>query len=106
MDTLEIRRRLEQAAEDTGLSFKGSDRLYNSRLAQELGLWAESKTKGDEFHEAVFRAYFVDGKNIAKILVLMELALSAGLPDNEAAKIWHGYRNSPKSIQNQSFQPF
>jgi predicted DsbA family dithiol-disulfide isomerase len=61
--------------------------IYNSRLAQELGLWAESKKEGDNFHLAVFKAYFVDGKNIAKIPTLVELAASAGLPGHQAEEI-------------------
>ena len=74
-------------AEDLGLPFRGSSRIYNSRLAQELGLWSESKSKGDEFHTAIFKAYFVDGKNIASIPVLVELASSVELPADEAAEI-------------------
>jgi predicted DsbA family dithiol-disulfide isomerase len=61
--------------------------IYNSRLAQELGLWGESKNKGEEIHAAVFRAYFVDGRNIAQIPQLVELASSVGLPGDEAARI-------------------
>ena len=60
---------------------------YNSRLAQELGKWAESKGKGDAFHDAVFRAYFADGKNIGKIQILVDLAVSVGLSGNEAQKV-------------------
>lgn len=69
------------------MPFRGSDKIYNSRLAQELGLWSESKNKGDEYHAVVFKAFFVDGRNIAKIPVLAELASSIGLPGNEAAEI-------------------
>ena len=69
------------------MPFRGSDKLYNSRLAQELGLWSESKNRGDAFHAAVFRAYFVDGKNIASIPVLVELASSVQLPADEAARV-------------------
>jgi predicted DsbA family dithiol-disulfide isomerase len=69
------------------LPFRGSDKIYNSRLAQELGLWSESKNRGDEFHAAVFRAYFVDGKNIGGIPELVELASSVELPADEAAEI-------------------
>jgi predicted DsbA family dithiol-disulfide isomerase len=82
-----MRRRLGKAAEDCGLPFRGSDRIYNSRLAQELGLWSESKNRGDEFHAAVFKTYFVDGKNIGEIPVLVELASSVGLPADEAAEV-------------------
>jgi predicted DsbA family dithiol-disulfide isomerase len=82
-----MRRRLGKTAEEFGLPFRGSDKIYNSRLAQELGLWGESKNRGDEFHRAVFKAYFVDGKNIAQIPLLVELASSAGLPGDEAAEV-------------------
>jgi predicted DsbA family dithiol-disulfide isomerase len=58
---------------------------YNSRLAQELSKWGESKGKGDEIHAALFRAYFVDVKNIGKVEPLVEVAQQVGLPANEAA---------------------
>jgi predicted DsbA family dithiol-disulfide isomerase len=87
IDTEEIRHRLTRTAKDLGLPFQGVDTLYNSRLAQELGLWAESKSKGDEFHTAVFRGYFADGRNISEIPVLAELASSVGLPADEAAEV-------------------
>jgi predicted DsbA family dithiol-disulfide isomerase len=58
---------------------------YNSRLAQELAKWAETKGKGDEIHAALFRAYFVDVKNIGKIEPLIAIAEEVGLPADEAA---------------------
>lgn len=61
------------------------DMSYNSRLAQELSKWAESKGKGDEIHSALFRAYFVDVKNIGKLESLVEIAKDVGLPADEAA---------------------
>jgi predicted DsbA family dithiol-disulfide isomerase len=57
---------------------------YNSRLAQELSKWAEGKGKGDEIHSALFRAYFVDVKNIGKVEPLVEIAKETGLPADEA----------------------
>jgi predicted DsbA family dithiol-disulfide isomerase len=63
------------------------ERTYNSRLAQELGKWAESCGKGDDYHRAVFRAYFVDGKNIGNISVLVELAGALSLPQEEAREV-------------------
>jgi predicted DsbA family dithiol-disulfide isomerase len=83
----EISRRLTKAAEEVGLPFSRNHMVYNSRLAQELGLWSESKNRGCEFHAAVFKAYFVDSKNIAGIPVLVELASSVGLPGAEAAEV-------------------
>jgi predicted DsbA family dithiol-disulfide isomerase len=80
-------RHLRKTATDLGLPFGEREKTYNSRLAQELGLWAESKNKGDAFHSAAFKAYFVDGKNIAKIPVLLDLAASVELPGEEAAAV-------------------
>jgi len=71
--------RLKAVAADCGLPFGTRTKTYNSRRAQELGKWAESQGRGEEFHMAVFRAYFADGLNIAKIPVLIELAESVGL---------------------------
>jgi len=59
---------------------------YNSRLAQELGKWAEKKGCGDVFHDAVFRAYFADGRNIADKDTLSDIAHTIGLNANEALK--------------------
>ncbi len=87
VETEKMMRHLRNTAEDLGLPFGERDKTYNSRLAQELGLWAESKNKGDEFHMAAFKAYFVDGKNLAKSPVLVDLATSVELPGEEAATV-------------------
>jgi predicted DsbA family dithiol-disulfide isomerase len=52
-----------------------------------LAKWAESEGKGDPFHEAVFRAYFVDGKNIGRTDELVVLAKSIGLPEKKARSV-------------------
>ena len=79
--------RLKQVADELGLPLGERKKTYNSRLAQELAKWAESKGKGDPFHEAVFRAYFVDGRNIGKTDELVTLATSIGLPEKEARSV-------------------
>ena len=79
-----MRLRLKKVAEELGLPLGNRKMTFNSRLAQELAKWAEAQGKGDEFHEAVFRAYFVDGKNIGKVDELVALAQSIGLPEREA----------------------
>ena len=72
-------RRLESVAAECGLPFSPRTMTFNSRRAQEAGKWAESMGRGDEFHMAVFKAYFAEGLNIAKVPVLVELADSVGL---------------------------
>jgi predicted DsbA family dithiol-disulfide isomerase len=78
--------RLQQVAAQERLPWGKREKTFNSRRAQELGKWAESKGAGDGFHAAVFRAYFVDGRNIAHTDVLVDLALSLALPGPEAER--------------------
>jgi predicted DsbA family dithiol-disulfide isomerase len=84
MDWGQVMGRLKQAAQEAGLPFGERKMTYNTRLAQELAKWAESKGRGEEFHRAVFRAYFVDGLNLGKILELLALVKTIGLSEDEA----------------------
>ena len=70
-----------------GLAYGNRSMTYNSRLAQELGTWADSQPGGDSIHDALFRAYFVDGRNIGDPEVLVEIAASAGLPAARAREV-------------------
>lgn len=83
----EMLRHLRKTASELGLPFGERTKTYNSRLAQELGLWAVDNDKGDQFHKAAFKAYFVNGENIAKIPVLLDLAASVGLSTKEAESV-------------------
>ena len=82
-----MRKRLREVAEYLSLPLSDRTMTFNSRLAQELAKWAESEGKGEEFHHAVFRAYFVEGKNIAMVSELIRLAESVGLPEEEAGQV-------------------
>jgi len=75
---------LRRVAAECGLPFGMRDKTFNSRRAQELGKWAESLGRGEDFHMAVFRAYFVDGLNIAKVPVLTRLVEALNLDGAEA----------------------
>ena len=87
VDISKVLTRLKQVADEVGLPLGERKRTYNSRLAQELAKWAESEQKGDPFHESVFRAYFVEGRNIGKVGELVMLAKTIGLPENEARSV-------------------
>lgn len=78
---------LSQTAAQLGLLFGERHRTFNSRLAQELGLWAEEKGCGHEFHMAAFKTYFAEGKNLALQPILLELAESCGLSRIGAAEV-------------------
>ncbi len=83
----EVMVRLRRVAEAEGLPLGERKMTFNSRLAQELGKWAETRGRGDAFDRAAFRAYFVDGINIALIPELLKLAASVGLPEAQAKDI-------------------
>ncbi len=87
VDIRKVMLRLKQVADQLGLPLEERIKTYNSRLAQELAKWAESEGKGDPFHQAVFRAYFADGKNIGRVDELVILAKSVGLPGEEARSV-------------------
>jgi predicted DsbA family dithiol-disulfide isomerase len=69
-----------RTARELDLPFGKRQMTYNSRLAQELGKFAEQQQQGDMFHNAAFRAYFADGLNIGLISTLTELGAAVGLP--------------------------
>jgi predicted DsbA family dithiol-disulfide isomerase len=70
-----------------GLPYGNRTMTYNSRLAQELGAWADGQPGGDAIHDALFRAYFVDAKDIGDPDVLVEIASSVGLPADQAREV-------------------
>jgi predicted DsbA family dithiol-disulfide isomerase len=85
VDLRAAHRRLQALMDAEGLPYRARTHTYNSRLAQEVAKWAEAKPGGDSVHDAIFKAYFVDGRNIGDAGVLIDVARSIGLPTGEAA---------------------
>jgi len=79
--------RLKKVSNNLGLPWGTRKMTYNSRLVQELNKWVETKGKGDQFRDSIFRAYFVDGSNIGKKEILIKLAKEVGLSVEEAEKV-------------------
>lgn len=80
-------RRMKGLMDAEGLDYGQRTHTYNSRLAQELGKWAETQPGGEAIHMALFRAYFVDNRNIGDPEVLMEIAREVGLPEDGAREV-------------------
>jgi predicted DsbA family dithiol-disulfide isomerase len=78
---------LKKVADEVKLPLNDPQKAYNTRLAQEVGKWAGEQGKGGVFHNEVFKAYFVDAKNISDPLVLIDLAESAGLFRKDAQHV-------------------
>lgn len=79
--------RMKGLMDAEGLAYGQRSHTYNSRLAQELGKWADTQPQGEAFHDAMYKAYFVDAKNIADSAVLVDAAESVGLSAKEAAEV-------------------
>jgi len=70
-----------------GLPYGERTMTYNSRLAQELGKWADTQPGGDALHDALFRAYFVEARDISQPAVLLEIAGQVGLSTTGAREV-------------------
>jgi len=70
-----------------GLPYGERTMTYNSRLAQELGKWADTQPGGEALHNALFRAYFVEARDISQFAVLLEIAERVGLPADGAREV-------------------
>ena len=76
--------RMKALMDAAGLPYGERSHTYNSRLAQELGVWADTQDGGADIHDALFKAYFVDGRNIGDVEVLVEIAAANGLDADTA----------------------
>ncbi len=84
----EMRERLTRHAAAEGLPpLAPRTHTYNSRLAQELGKWAELRGLGGPYRRAVFQAYFGDGVNTAQVEELVRICEAVGLPEDEARAV-------------------
>jgi predicted DsbA family dithiol-disulfide isomerase len=79
--------RMKKLMDIEGLPYGKRTHTYNSRLAQELGKWADTQPGGAAIHDALFKAYFVEAKNIGDPDVLVAIAQSVGLPADEARAV-------------------
>lgn len=78
---------LAQVADSLDLPFGRRSHTYNSRSAQELGLWAAQQGQFRIYQDAIYRAYFVEGLNIARPEELLRIITTAGLNAAEAQQI-------------------
>jgi len=82
---------MQQAMKDRmeaeGLPYGQRTHTYNSRLTQEAGKWADTQEGGEAFHDAAFRAYFVDNKNVGDKAVIVDIAVGVGLDEQGVREV-------------------
>lgn len=70
---------VKRLADEEGLTLKFTKTLPNSQISLYVSEFARTKGKFDEFHKLVFEAYWIEGKDIGDLSLLIELAESVGL---------------------------
>jgi predicted DsbA family dithiol-disulfide isomerase len=86
-DIPKMQAQMRARMEAEGLPYGDRKMTFNSRLAQELGKWADTQPGGEAIHDALFRAYFVDGRNVGDADVLVDVARSVGLDEAKAREV-------------------
>jgi predicted DsbA family dithiol-disulfide isomerase len=87
LDPEAMYQRMKTLMDGEGLPYSKRTHTYNSRFAQELGAWADTVPNGEPLHDALYRAYFVDTRNIGDPAVLLDVVDKGGLPVAEAQAV-------------------
>jgi len=74
---------VKRLADEDGLNLKFTKTLSNSQLAMYISEFARVKGTFDEFHKLVFNSYWLEGKDIGDLSLLLDLAESVGLNKEE-----------------------
>ena len=82
-----MKENMKRLMREAGLEYGERSHTFNSRLAQELGKWADTQNEKSEIHDLIYRAYFVEGKNISDMNELLKIAETAGFDRTSAKEI-------------------
>jgi predicted DsbA family dithiol-disulfide isomerase len=87
LDPEAMYQRMKGLMDAEGLPYGRRTHTYNSRLAQELGKWADTVPGGAALHDRLYRAYFVEARNIGDPEILVDVAEKAGLSGEAAREV-------------------
>ena len=79
--------KMKSLMDNEGLDYKNRHMTYNSRLAQELGSWADTQLNGEDIHNKIYESYFVHQKNIGDEQVLIDIATNLGFDELEVKEV-------------------
>lgn len=86
-DLTSMKEKMKGLMVEAGLPYGNRTHTFNSRLAQELGKWADTQTSGEMIHDLLYKAYFVESINISDKEELVAIAGHAGLDSKMARRI-------------------
>lgn len=75
--------RLKQIANQYGMDFQSTDRIYNTRLAHEATEYAREHGKANAFHRALFHRVYAEGEDPSHWDTLRGTAQEVGLNGEE-----------------------
>ena len=78
--------RMKALMDAEGLPYGRRTHSYNSRLAQELGKWADTQPGGGGDPRRALQGLFRRGQNIGDPDILVEIAEAVGLPGTRRAR--------------------
>lgn len=83
------RNRLTQLGETLGFTFNFDDdlRMVNTFQAHQLLHWAREQGRQTDLKLLLFAAYFSEGRDVSQPAELVQLAVSAGLPEEGAREV-------------------
>ncbi|MFC1861238.1 DsbA family protein [Chloroflexota bacterium] len=92
---------LSERADEVGLKLKRSPIVPCSRLALEVAEYSKEHGKFDQFHLAIFKAYWEEAKNIGLRSVIREVVQECGLDAGEVERCFDEGRYT-QAIKTQS----
>lgn len=81
MNPIAFWRQLNARAFPMGLEFGPQTLMSNSSKAMQAGEFVKAHGRYDAYHDAVFKAFFTDCKDIGDIHVILEIAKAVGLDE-------------------------
>jgi predicted DsbA family dithiol-disulfide isomerase len=86
LDSQNMFRHLREMAAPYGITFADISRISNSRMSLEASEFAKEQGMFDQFHRALFQAYFSQGMDIGNLEVLTQIGHESGLDRDSLAQ--------------------
>jgi predicted DsbA family dithiol-disulfide isomerase len=86
LDSQNMFRHLRDMAAPYGITFMDITRISNSRMSLEASEFAKEHGMFDQFHRALFQAYFSQGMDIGDLEVLAQIGHESGLDRDSLAQ--------------------